>query len=47
MINQNAQDVLKKFQYTKNKEYWGDTETNKWTQKGLNKHQSETKEVII
>jgi HEPN domain-containing protein len=47
MVNQNVQEALKKFQHTKNKEY-------KKTQKQinellgtLNKHQSETENIII
>jgi hypothetical protein len=34
-VNQNVQNALKKFQITRNKEQWADTETNKWTQRGL------------
>jgi hypothetical protein len=35
MANQNVQDALKKFQDTKNKKTWENTETNKWSQIGL------------
>jgi hypothetical protein len=48
MVNQNVQDVFKKFQDTKIA--WEDKETNKWTQKGLHqtpkwKHVHYKKEV--
>jgi hypothetical protein len=45
-VNQNVQDVLKKFQDTKNKEY---EKTQKQINEligGLNKHQSETENTI-
>jgi hypothetical protein len=35
MVNQNVQDALKKFQDSKTKDKWEDTETNKWTLRGF------------
>jgi hypothetical protein len=34
-VNQKVQDGLKKFQDITNKRIWKDTETTKWTQRGL------------
>jgi uncharacterized protein Yka (UPF0111/DUF47 family) len=45
MINQNVQETLKKFQEDKNREFES-TRRNKETIEALNKHQSETKNMI-
>jgi ElaB/YqjD/DUF883 family membrane-anchored ribosome-binding protein len=46
MINHNVQEMLKKFQDNKNKEYEKAQEQIKETIEALNKHQSERKNTI-
>jgi phage-related protein len=46
MVNQNAQEALKKFQGNENKEYEKALEQIKETIEALNKHQSETENTI-
>jgi glutamyl-tRNA reductase len=47
MVNQKVQDVLKKYQDTKNKELEKTEKQLKELGKVFNKHQSETKETIM
>jgi hypothetical protein len=46
MVNQNVQDVLKKFQDTKNKEHEKTQKQLNELREDFNKHQSETKDTI-
>jgi flagellar biosynthesis GTPase FlhF len=46
MVNQNVQDVLKKFQDTKNKEHEKAQKQIKELREDFNKHHSETKDTI-
>jgi allophanate hydrolase subunit 1 len=46
VVKQNIQDVLKKFQDTKNKEYEKTQKQIKKLRDALNKHQSETEDTI-
>jgi chromosome segregation ATPase len=46
MVNQNVQDVLKKFQDPKNKEHEMTQKQIRELREDLNKHQSETKDII-
>jgi hypothetical protein len=46
MVNQNLQDVLKKFQNTKNKEHEKTQNQINELREDFNKHQSETKDTI-
>jgi phage-related protein len=46
IVKQNAQDALKKFQDTKNKEHEMTQKQIKELRKDFNKHQSETKDTI-
>jgi hypothetical protein len=40
MVNQNVQDALKKFQDTKKKKTWKDTEKNEELREDFNNHQN-------
>jgi uncharacterized phage infection (PIP) family protein YhgE len=46
MVNQNVQDALKKFQDTKNKKHKMTQKQIRELREDLNKHQSETKDII-
>jgi hypothetical protein len=46
IVNQNAQDALKKFQNTKNKEHEKTQKQIKELREDFNKHHSETKDTI-
>jgi hypothetical protein len=45
-VKEMVQGELKQYQDTTNKKNWKDTETTKWTQRGLDKFKSKTKETI-
>jgi hypothetical protein len=46
MVNQNVQDVLKKFQHHKNKEHKKTQKERNELRQGFNKHQKETMDAI-